>query len=123
MSQAWLRWRRRLIVLGVLLLPVVGFLSYGWYKLFHEVPQEYVSDEWYFKYGSIGSEEQTGVPYLVWLVLPSERLVYVYTSWTQIKILTDADVLDAGEGVPGFQLAVKELFEEEGPPANGTGPG
>jgi Uma2 family endonuclease len=72
--------------------------------------------------GKIREYFQAGVQ-LVWLVLPSERLVYVYTSWTQIKILTDADVLDAGEGVPGFQLAVKELFEEEGPPANGTGPG
>jgi mono/diheme cytochrome c family protein len=70
MSQPTVRWVRRAAVLAALLLPVVGFLYYGWYKLFHEVPQEYVSDEWYFKYGSIGSEEQTGVPYLVWLVLP-----------------------------------------------------
>src|SRR5262249_17743951 len=70
MSATLVRWGRGATALAVLLLPAAGVLFYGWYKLFHEVPQEYVSDEWNFKYGTIGTEEEQGVPYWVWLVLP-----------------------------------------------------
>jgi Uma2 family endonuclease len=65
---------------------------------------------------------QVGVQ-LVWLVLPEERLVYVYTSRTQIHVLTDADVLDGGTAVPGFQFPVAELFESASLSGNGTGAG
>jgi Uma2 family endonuclease len=60
---------------------------------------------------------------LVWLVLPTERLVYVYTSRTQIQVITEADVLDGGMVVPGFQIPAAELFEDIPPAGNGAGQG
>jgi len=65
---------------------------------------------------------QVGVQ-LVWLVLPGERLVYVYTSRTQIQILTEADVLDGGAVIPGLQLPATELFEDMPPAGDGAGAG
>lgn len=52
----------------VLLAAIVG--GVGWYSLFREVPTYYESAEEHFKYGSIGTEQQQGVPYWIWLVLP-----------------------------------------------------
>jgi Uma2 family endonuclease len=52
----------------------------------------------------------------VWLVLPPERLVYVYHSPTQIQVLTHADTLSGEAVVPGFQIAVATLFEDMPPP-------
>jgi Uma2 family endonuclease len=69
--------------------------------------------------GKVREYFQAGVQ-LVWLVLPAERLIYVYTSRTHVHILTDADSLDGGTVVPGFQLPVGELFEGEASPTNGT---
>lgn len=55
-----------LVVIGVLL--GIGV----WYNLFRQEPQVLADDtgEEYFKYGSIGTEEEEGLPYYVWLVLP-----------------------------------------------------
>ena len=57
-----------LVVILVLLAGIVGYV--GWYNLFREVPTYYESTEDHFKYGSIGTEQQQGVPYWIWLVLP-----------------------------------------------------
>lgn len=57
-----------LVVVLVLLVGIVGYV--GWYNLFREVPTYYESAEDHFKYGSIGTEQQQGVPYWIWLVLP-----------------------------------------------------
>ena len=57
----------------VILLPLVVVVGIvGWYKLFRHVPQEFEKDtvEEYFKYGSIGAEEEEGTPYYIWIVLP-----------------------------------------------------
>ncbi|MGH2412142.1 MAG: cytochrome c, partial [Microcystaceae cyanobacterium] len=57
------------IAAGVILL--VGIVGYvGWYNLFREVPTVYESPADNFKYGSIGTENAEGLPYLIWLVLP-----------------------------------------------------
>jgi Uma2 family endonuclease len=53
---------------------------------------------------------------LVWLVLPSERQIYVYHSPTQIQVLTHADTLSGEAIVPGFQIPVATLFEDMPPP-------
>ena len=58
----------RLIIIVVIIGAVVGVV--GWYKLFRAVPVYYASADEHFKYGSVGAEEPTGVPYLIWLVLP-----------------------------------------------------
>src|SRR5262249_34609571 len=58
---------------------------------------------------------QAGVQ-VVWLVFPTERMVYVYQSPTQIQVLTNADPLDGGGGVPGVQLPLATLFEGDPAP-------
>src|SRR4030095_447248 len=58
-----------LIVLG-LLLALLGGVAY--WKLFREVPQQLAdaSMEEQFKYGSIGAENDQGMPFWIWVVLP-----------------------------------------------------
>ena len=47
---------------------------------------------------------------LVWVVHPTRSKVHVYQSPTQITVLSKDDVLDGGMVVPGFKLALAELF-------------
>jgi Uma2 family endonuclease len=49
---------------------------------------------------------------LVWEIDPVARTVAVYTSTTQMIILTVADTLDGGAVLPGFVVHVQELFAE-----------
>ncbi|MCW8093371.1 hypothetical protein [Alteromonas sp. ASW11-130] len=62
--------------LSILILLLVGggvLGAVGWYKLFREVPQpDWVTatPEMRFKYGSIGSEYEAGIPYWIYMVLP-----------------------------------------------------
>jgi Uma2 family endonuclease len=55
---------------------------------------------------------------LVWVIYPLQNEVYVYSSPTQIAVLTRTDVLDGGTVVPGFRLPLAELFAE--PAENGA---
>ncbi len=41
-----------------------------WHLLFREVPQSFDAIEEAFKYGSIGTENDNGLPYWIWVVLP-----------------------------------------------------
>lgn len=50
---------------------------------------------------------------LVWLVHPEKRLVLVITAQST-DILTADETLDGGEVLPGFQLAVAQLFPPRG---------
>jgi Uma2 family endonuclease len=50
---------------------------------------------------------------LVWVVFPRQQQVHVYTSPTQVRILDRNGELDGGAVVPGFQLPVAALFEDE----------
>src|SRR5712692_3057249 len=51
----------------------------------------------------------------VWIVLPTERQVYVYKSPTDVRILSSSDPLDGGTLLPGFHLSVGTLFAREIP--------
>src|SRR5262245_13732371 len=55
-------------------LPVLSWLAIGigWWTFFRELPQQFAdgSPEERFKYGSIGAEDDQGMPYWIWLVLP-----------------------------------------------------
>jgi hypothetical protein len=64
--------RQRLLlkILVAIFTIIVIVAAVIWYKFFREVPQHFASQEEYFKYGSIGTEEQEGMPYWIWLVLP-----------------------------------------------------
>ena len=48
---------------------------------------------------------------LVWIVDPRARTVAVYTKAAQEPlILGEADTLDGGDVLPGFQLVLQDLF-------------
>ncbi len=66
--KACLRWALVAVALSVLLAAVVGVTL--WYKLFREEPQQFQTMEEQFKYGSIGVENEEGIPYWIWRVLP-----------------------------------------------------
>ncbi len=58
----------RLVVIILILGAAVGTVA--WYKLFREVPLSYANLDEQFKYGSIGAENNEGIPYWIWVVLP-----------------------------------------------------
>jgi hypothetical protein len=63
--------KRILLIVVAVLLVLAGILGFGvWYYLFREKEQAFASDEDHFKYASIGTENQDGIPYWIWLVLP-----------------------------------------------------
>ena len=47
---------------------------------------------------------------MVVVINPRQRSVTVYKSPTDIAALAEADVLDGGDVVPGFQLTLREIF-------------
>jgi Uma2 family endonuclease len=49
---------------------------------------------------------------LIWEVDPRKRTIAVYTSSTDVVTLGIDDTLDGGSILPGFQLALKDLFGE-----------
>ena len=50
----------------------------------------------------------------VWVVYGSLALVMIYESLTQAQILQRADTLDANVILPGFTVALSEVFETDG---------
>jgi Uma2 family endonuclease len=51
---------------------------------------------------------------LVWYVYPEQRTVHVYTSPHEVRILHEADRLDGGSVLPGFQLPMQQWFARAG---------
>lgn len=47
---------------------------------------------------------------LMWIVYPTQRLVHVYESPRQVRILGDADELDGGVVLPRFRIPIASLF-------------
>jgi Uma2 family endonuclease len=60
----------------------------------------------------LGDYFETGTD-LVWVIYPSARQVYVYASTTDVRILAEPATLDGGNILPGFQLSLNRLFEDE----------
>jgi Uma2 family endonuclease len=54
---------------------------------------------------------------LVWVVDPHTRTVTVYGSRHESHLLTLGDDLEGGEVLPGFRIALADLFEPYTPPA------
>jgi Uma2 family endonuclease len=57
----------------------------------------------YFQYGA----QQ------VWLVLPTEKQVYVYRSPNDVCIHSDTEELDGGDLLPNFRLSLATLFQRQ----------
>jgi Uma2 family endonuclease len=47
---------------------------------------------------------------LVWIVYPTQRLVHVYESPRQVRILGVADELEGGSVLPGLRIPIASLF-------------
>ncbi len=64
--------RKGLTILIVVIVLAVVLGGIGWNRFFRERPQKLADDtmETYFKYGSIGTENDAGIPYWLWLILP-----------------------------------------------------
>ena len=52
---------------------------------------------------------QAGCP-LVWVVDPETRTISVYRSRSEISVLNETDTLTGGDVLPGFSVAVAEIF-------------
>lgn len=50
---------------------------------------------------------------VVWIVFPERKEVEVYVPGERLRVLGAGDVLDGGDILPGFQLAVKDIFPQE----------
>ena len=64
----------------------------------------------------LGEYAAAGVK-LVWYVDPDAKTVTVYPKGKERgkKVLTEADTLDGGKVLPGFALAVKDIFAKRAP--------
>lgn len=49
---------------------------------------------------------------MVWVARPRLRTITVYRSLTDIVVLTEKDTLDGGNVVPGFRIAVADIFSK-----------
>ena len=47
---------------------------------------------------------------LVWVFNPKRRTVAVYRSPLDVRIIAEADALDGGDVLPGFNLDLSKLF-------------
>lgn len=54
---------------------------------------------------------------LVWVVDPATRSVATYRSRKDIRLLTEGDVLEGDDVLPGFRLPISELFAVLRPPS------
>ncbi len=48
----------------------------------------------------------------VWLIYPTERSAYDYDGPKSVRRLVEGDALEGGELLPGYRLALAELFEQ-----------
>ena len=48
---------------------------------------------------------------LVWYLDPETRTVHVYTSFTEVRHLTEEETLEGDPVLPGFRLPIREWFE------------
>jgi Uma2 family endonuclease len=47
---------------------------------------------------------------VVWLILPEEKTVHVYTSRKNVQICTDVDICSAKPVLPDFEISVNDIF-------------
>ncbi len=47
---------------------------------------------------------------VVWLILPEEKTVHIYTSRKNVQICTDDDICSAKPVLPDFEISVNDIF-------------
>jgi Uma2 family endonuclease len=111
------------IVSGERYIPDVGYISYA-------KQPELLSIEGYNPYPpdlavevlSPSNDDQTmrvkignylAAGTLVWVLDPDKKLVEVYALGTPVNVLRIGDTLEGGNVLPGFKLAVKDIFAEK----------
>ena len=63
--------RNLIVALSALLVAGAMLGGFAWYKFFREEPQSpFATEEEWFKYGSLGGEQDQGIPYWIWVALP-----------------------------------------------------
>lgn len=96
--------------------PALGFEP-GWVRLAPDFaaevlsPSETASDtaEKLADYRAAGTA-------LLWVIDPAKRLVSVYAADAPTRWFRSGDVVDGGQVLPGFTIAVDDLFENVAPP-------
>jgi hypothetical protein len=74
MKTGWPRWAW----IGGAVLVIVGIVAFvAWYRLLREEQPQFASATELYKYGSIGVENDQGIPYRIWQVLPELFPEYV----------------------------------------------
>lgn len=71
-SRRWPSWRQALAYVGaaaIIVVTIAGIFALSFFR--RDVPRVYTDVEEHFKYGSIGSEANAGIPYRIWKVLPA----------------------------------------------------
>jgi Uma2 family endonuclease len=53
----------------------------------------------------------------VWLFYPTSRYVHVFEAWNRIRVVTESDILDGGDVLPGFRSPLDRLFDAIAPAA------
>lgn len=106
----------------VILMPDVSFvrtermppgeMPEGYVPVVPDLAVEVVSptDRWVDVEEKVALYLDNGVP-LVWLFVPRPRVVRVYAAGKPVEELDEDGVLDGGEVVPGFRLAIKDVLE------------
>ncbi len=66
------QWKSKIIAVVLCLVFLSGLVGvWGWYNLVRRMPLNYYESAIAnFKYGSIGTEKEQGIPYWIWVVLP-----------------------------------------------------
>jgi Uma2 family endonuclease len=62
-----------------------------------------------FLLGKVAEYFRAGVR-LVWVVYPLTRCIHVYEGWNRIRVVTEADILDGGDVLPGVRFPLDGLF-------------
>lgn len=92
-------------------IPAKGIPDTGFWEIAPDLIAEIVSpnDRMSDVQDKITDYLNAGV-HLIWLVDPKTRTVTVYQSRQQVEILIEGDQLTGKDVLPGFQLALTELF-------------
>lgn len=72
------------------------------------------SDTWSEVHEKLAEYFAIGVV-LIWVVDPQLEQVHVYRALDDVTLLTKADELTGGEVLPGFRLALADLFVNDNP--------